>query len=148
MTLFPLDPISFRCAAPDSKKNRAQIVRVPIRRNGVPLFDRYGKPMVRSSILPSYTSRKQQEAIRAHLEHELGDRCYFDDHTVGVKLVHHARSDLIEVSVEDLGPRRRPFSGRKRDLQNLLEVVLDAMQGPVYRNDNQVARIEMERDLG
>lgn len=132
MTLWSIEPLTFRVAAPDSKKNRGQVVRYG---------DRY-------SYRPNPVALAQEQRIREFLTHELWGACpHFDDHDVRVVVGHHARSDELEVCVEDIRPRPKGFAGRRRDLANLLEVVLDAMQGPVYQNDNQVAEIEIRRLL-
>lgn len=139
--LFEIEPVTFRTPAPDSKKNRGRVVA-------------WGKPCPvcrqrpHHGFRPSGVALAQEERLRDYLVGELwGDCPRFSDHDVRVVVGYHARGDICEVRVEDLGPRRKGFSGRKRDLANLLEVLLDAMQGPLYANDNQVAEIEMRRLL-
>ena len=128
--LFKIEPISFRVATPDSKKNRGNIVR-------------YGN---RFSYRPNPVALAQEERIREFLTYELWGECpQFGDRDVRVTIRHYAREDECEVVVEDLGPRRKGFSGRRRDLSNVSEVLLDAMQGPVYENDNQVCELHMAR---
>lgn len=139
--LFKVEPVTFRTPPPDSKKNSREILRF-----GATCPRCHQKPYVKQR--PSRIALAQEERLREYLTHELwGDVPRFADHDVGVVIAHHARSDLLEVSVEDLGPRPKGFTGRKRDLANLLEVLLDAMQGPLYANDNQVTEIEMRRTL-
>lgn len=131
-TLFAIEPIEFRVAAPDSKKNRGQVLRYG---------DRYG-------YRPNPVALAQEEAIRAFLTRELWGECpHFGEDDVRVVVTHHARTDELIVRVEHVRPRPKKFAGRRRDLSNLLEVPLDAMQGPVYRNDNQVCEIQIVRSL-
>lgn len=131
--LFTIEPIRFTVAAPDSKKNRGQIVR----------FDN------RVSYRPNPVALEQEQAIRDYLELRLGsERPHFDNHDVRVSVDYLPRSDELDVLVEDVRPKPKGFTGRKRDLANLIEVLLDAMQGPVFANDNQVAEIWMARKVG
>ena len=129
-TLFQIEPIRFRVAAPDSKKNRGQVVR-------------YGS---RLGFRPNPVALAQEERIREFLTYELwGDCPHFGDNDVRVTITHHAREDEVDVLVEDIRPRPKGFSGRRRDLSNIAEVILDAMQGPVMKNDNQVVELVMRR---
>lgn len=133
--LFPIEPIEFRLPAPDSKKNRGAVIKVK---------GHY-------SIMPNPVAKKQERALRDHLFLELslglGTDPHFGDHDVRVEVDYVPREDEVLVRVSDIQPRPKGFTGRKRDLANLLEVILDAMQGPVYHNDNQVAEIAMQRIL-
>lgn len=131
-TLFQIEPVTFRTAAPDSKKNRGQVVR-------------YGQ---RLGFRPNPVALAQEERLREFLVYGLvGDCPHFGDNDVRVTITHHAREDEVDVLVEDLRPRPKKFAGRRRDLANIAEVILDAMQGPVYANDNQVAELVMRRML-
>lgn len=39
------------------------------------------------------------------------------------------------------------FRDRRRDLDNVLKPLLDALQGVVYANDRQIAHIELRREI-
>lgn len=130
--LFCPDPVFFDCARPQSKKNRGRIAK-----HGQRLF-----------FLPNPVALKQEKAIRAHLEAQLWGACpHFGEDDVRVIATYHARRDWLDITVEHVRPRPKGFTGRSRDLGNVLEVVFDAMQGPVYANDNQVAEIQIVRSL-
>jgi len=129
--LFPVDPIEFSLPAPDSKKNRGAVIKIA---------GHY-------SITPNPVAKEQQRRLRDHLFLALGAHPHFGDHDVRVEVDYVPREDEVLVRVSDIRERPRGFTGRKRDLANLLEVILDAMQGPVYHDDNQVAEIAMQRIL-
>jgi hypothetical protein len=57
------------------------------------------------------------------------------------------RSNTLRVVVRSLGPRPKGFTGRTRDIANIPESVLDALQGIVYANDNQVGLLIVRRLL-
>lgn len=69
----------------------------------------------------------------------------FGDDNVGVAFQHDVREEQLRVWIWSLGPRPAGKTGRKRDLQNLQEVVLDAAQGVVFDDDNQVDWLLMQR---
>lgn len=85
------------------------------------------------------TRRRAITAVAANLLPLFGD----DD--VGVTVKHHVAANVCEVVIERLGPPPNVPGWRKRDTPNLPDVVLDALQRIVYRNDNQVARLVVER---
>lgn len=66
---------------------------------------------------------------------------------VAVTITHYARDNEVSITVEKIAERRKGFSGRQRDISNLSEVILDALQHVVYHNDNQVSRLEIIRVL-
>jgi hypothetical protein len=67
------------------------------------------------------------------------------DDDVAVHMRHHVARDLFEVVVEPIGAPPTVDNWRARDTGNLPDVVLDAMQDLVFANDNQVARLVVER---
>lgn len=138
--LFELDPIQFTVAAPDSKKNRGRVL------SWGPKCPRCGRGS-HSSYFPNPIAKKQQDALHGHLDFEISEKPHFGKNSVRVVLEHHARTDICVVRVEDLGPPPKGFTGRKRDLANLLDVILDAMQGPVYANDNQCSEILLRKRI-
>ena len=69
------------------------------------------------------------------------------DREVEVLIDYYPRADECQVWVMDKGPKPKGFNGRRRDLANLGEVILDALQGPVVVNDNQVADLRFRRLL-
>lgn len=71
----------------------------------------------------------------------------FGDHEVGVELTWHVPTDRVLVTARDLGPRPKGRTGRRRDVTNLPELLLDAAQGLLYANDNQVAELTVRRAL-
>lgn len=71
----------------------------------------------------------------------------FGDQDVGVTITHNVPGDTVLVEVWSLGPRPKGKTGRKRDLQNLQEGILDGLQGLAYVDDNQVTMLHMTREL-
>lgn len=68
-----------------------------------------------------------------------------DDDDVRVTIVYDVESETCAVEVASIGPRPKGRTGRRRDVANLPEVVLDALQGIAYGNDNQVADLRVVR---
>jgi hypothetical protein len=67
---------------------------------------------------------------------------------VAVVCVHNVPGDFVDVLVRRIGsPPKKGATGRRCDVHNIPEVILDAMQGFAFANDNQVARLEVWRDL-
>ncbi len=64
---------------------------------------------------------------------------------VEVRLRYFPERELCEVVVERIGPPPAIPNWRRRDVGNLHDVVLDAMQRVAFANDNQVARLVVER---
>jgi hypothetical protein len=127
------EPVTFICEAPASKKNRGSIIKVN------------GRPM----ILPNKQALRDEAEIRGilHARYGGGEAPRFADHDVEVRVQFEPRLNRCYVTVSPLRPRPKGFTGRRRDLANILEALLDALQGPLLANDNQVARIVIERDL-
>jgi len=69
----------------------------------------------------------------------------FSDDDVAIDITHNVEADTVTVSVWSAGPRGKGKTGRKRDLQNLQEGILDALQGILFENDNQVTELRMRR---
>lgn len=66
---------------------------------------------------------------------------------VEVEATRLVGKDQLEVVFRHAGAKPKGRTGRDRDTQNLLESLLDAAQGVVYSNDNQVRRVAIERRL-
>jgi Holliday junction resolvase RusA-like endonuclease len=73
----------------------------------------------------------------------------FGDDDIAVYIEHRVETDTVSVVVYSAGdrPKRGRKTGRKRDLQNLQEGILDALQGILFENDNQVTHLTMRRKL-
>ena len=67
------------------------------------------------------------------------------DDEVCVRMVHDVASDVLHVRVYNMGPRSRGRTGRKRDVVNMPELVLDALQGIAFTNDRQVGWLTVAR---
>ncbi len=130
-SLFVIPEVRFTCAATQSKKNSGKVVR-------------YG---TRYGYRPNQVALDQEAMIRDHLDFVIPEPPHFGDREVAVVIQYDARADVCEVLVSDLGPRPKGFAGRRRDLANLGEVILDALQGPVIVNDNQVCELRFRRLL-
>lgn len=125
----------------------------PSLKNGKRLGRQFGSTrttMRVSSAVRSAMRLVQQEARAAAIAAETDtvlDEPTFGDDDIGVEMIHHAKSGELTVRVWSEGPRPRRFTGRKRDLQNLQDGVLDALQGVLFANDNQVVNLTMQRRL-
>ena len=64
---------------------------------------------------------------------------------VEVQIDLYPLSDAMEVIVRPLREKPKGKSGRRRDIASAIDVTLDAMQKAIYENDNQVARLVVER---
>jgi Holliday junction resolvase RusA-like endonuclease len=127
-----IEPVTFRAPALRSKKNR----RITFIRNGKVIQ------------MPDPKILKEQRDMRDQLSLEYrGKVAHFADNEVAVHVKYYPRTLETEVCISDMGPRPKKYSGRRRDLQNVLEALLDALQGPILINDNQVSRITVERCL-
>lgn len=139
--LFIADPVQFRCAPTDSKKNRGQVIGF-----GRPCRACGRKP--RYSYRPNPVALQQEERIREFLWRRFGDDApHFGDDDVRVEITFRPRDDAMDVAVEHVRSRPKGFSGRRRDIANLSEALLDALQGPVIANDNQLAELVIRREL-
>ena len=129
--------LTFTIPVPASTKNSRRLIR-------------RGK---RVMSLPSKKAEVSMRQIRAaamealrHYDVAPGETL-FGDHDVGVVIKHDVPSDTAIVEVRSLGPRPKGKTGRKRDLQNLQEGILDGLQGLAYVDDNQVTMLHMTREL-
>ena len=101
--------------------------------------------------LPSKAARKSVEEIRAAAtnalaEHQEREGSLFADDDIGVDITHHVKDDTCTVKVWSIGPKpKKGKTGRKRDLQNLQEGVLDTLQGLAFDDDRQVCLLQMKR---
>jgi Holliday junction resolvase RusA-like endonuclease len=95
-------------------------------------------------------------SIRAHAmvaaRNWHGQEALLPDDDVEVRIEHvlgaEEADDIVQVRVYALGPRPKGRTGRRRDVTNIPELVLDALQGIAYANDNQVTKLTVERVLG
>lgn len=63
---------------------------------------------------------------------------------VQMRVEYDASSRLLTARVSQLRPQQAPYD-RRRDVPNLFDVICDALEGAVYVNDNQIARLSAER---
>jgi hypothetical protein len=116
--------VSFRCPAPHSKKNSREGTR------------------------PNSVALSEQRALASFLQMTLGrDQPLFDGDDVGVEIDYLPRELACDVRVFRIRPKPAGFTGRRRDLDGLTHVLLDAMQGSIIRNDDQAAEIILRRIL-
>lgn len=88
------------------------------------------------------------KAIRRVCIEALGEgRILWPEDELECRMTVHMRSKRITCMVRSIGPRPKGFTGRTRDVSNLPELILDAMQGSVFGNDNQVGRLTVVREL-
>ena len=135
--------IVFSIPVPASTKNSRILVRGR------------GRPMS----LPSKAARRSVEQIRAAVIRvveeglaagllEARGPTLFGDDEIAVDVTHNVQDDTVSVKVWSIGPKPKGKTGRKRDLQNLQEGILDTLQGILYSNDSQVSWLQMTRSIG
>ena len=134
--------LEFVIPVPASSKNSRILTR-----------DACGRP--RS--FPSRAARRSAEQIKSAAQEAIdkakaaGDfkesegGTLFGDDEVAVEVSHDVPTDTVKVRLWSLGPRVKGRSGRKRDVQNCPEQLLDALQNLAYRNDNQVGMLLVRR---
>lgn len=69
----------------------------------------------------------------------------FGNDDLDVHIVWNVKYDKTTITVGSLGPPPKGKTGRRRDVQNIPAVVLDALQGIVYDDDKQVRRLTVEK---
>lgn len=104
----------------------------------------------RPALIKSKDALATEQQVRAAIVHACRGfakpgASMFGKDEVRVTMRHHVERELCEVIVESAGQRPDVKYWRSRDVQNLPDVVLDAMQGVAYDNDNQVAHLSVER---
>lgn len=82
-----------------------------------------------------------RDALRAAVAHEPA----LGRDEVRVVMSWHSLSNVLDVSFESLGPEPPTPTGRTRDLHNIPDVVLDAAEGIIFANDNQVSELLLRR---
>lgn len=123
---------------PASKKNRQRILR----------SSRTGRPFISSS----RAARADEEFVR-HLAEQAVSAAgcaepVFPQQSVELELLVDPFLQTTRVRVRAIADKPiRGASGRRSDLHNALDGLCDALQGVVYANDNQVARINARRLL-
>lgn len=126
--------ISLRVPRPPSTKNSRKVIRVA----------------GRTRTVPSTAAERSKAAFRAALLEQLGRiprEPILGDRNVAVRAEHLVDTDELLIEFEDRGPRPKGKTGRRSDLQNLLEGPLDWAQGLVYVDDNQVVEVDLRRVL-
>lgn len=117
---------------PKAKKNRPRLVDIGDR----------------TIMATSDASRTDQAAMKRMLAAAIDEgRVLWPDDDLEATFTLHMRSERCSVRVRSIGPRPKGFTGRRRDIANVPEAVLDAMQGSVMGNDNQVATLIVRRTL-
>jgi hypothetical protein len=105
--------------------------------------------MRRSSAVRSAQNWIREAAIQAIVDSggSAGDVETFGSQDISAVFVHNVARDTLTITIEGLGPKPRGTTGRKRDLQNLQDAALDALQGILYKNDNQITHLLMTRNV-
>lgn len=131
--------VSFWIPKPPSSKNarRARVVRGG-KANGRVI-------QYRPTNILRVTEQIRHQASLAMAARGWPPGALIEDNDIGVAMEFHVATEQLHVTVFDRGPKpKKP--GRKSDLHNMQELVLDAMQGIVYRNDNQVSHLLLLKD--
>lgn len=124
---------------PPAKKNRMEI------RTTGPVCPACGR---RRNIWPAPNKEVQR------FEHKLrkqalmalpGPASLYGLNDVEVRMVWHVASKTFAIAVDDLGPPPKRYAGRNKDLVNMPGACLDALQGIIYHDDKQVARLILEK---
>lgn len=125
----------------DSKKNAT----VPRRRGrGGPMFTGKKPHIEQQERTIRQAVRRATQGVPLPLFGELDD--------VHVRVVWLWRRSRLRVTIESMGPPptrgRSKATGRTRDMHNMLDTLLDALQGVAFRDDRQVARLSMRKQPG
>lgn len=97
----------------------------------------------------SIASREAMSTVQLLVDAALADygvpvgRSLFGDDRISVRIEHDVATGTVDLTVRSKGPKA-PGSGR-RDLQNLQDGLLDALEGLIYDNDRQVDVLVMRR---
>jgi Holliday junction resolvase RusA-like endonuclease len=97
---------------------------------------------------------KQIQEIACEALRQQAPTCYrsrvplLQDEDAQVEMVHNVANESVDVTVRGMGPRPKGRTGRRRDVVNLPELVLDAIQRIAFANDNQVADLRVWRNVG
>lgn len=129
--------LTFTIPVPPSTKNSRRILKHGRRRI-------VAKSKAAMSAMRSIQDLAIQELHRRALRPPPFNPLFGDD-DVAVDITHNVEADTVTISVWSAGPRGKGKTGRKRDLQNLQEGILDALQGILFENDNQVTELRMRR---
>jgi Holliday junction resolvase RusA-like endonuclease len=129
--------LTFTIPVPASTKNSRRLIR---RGRGITSL-----PSKKAVVSMRQIRAAALEAAKDHERAE--DGTVFGDQDIGVTIKHRVPDDTATVEVWSLGPRPKGKTGRKRDLQNLQEGILDGLQGLAYIDDNQVTMLHMTREL-
>lgn len=137
----------FVIPTPPSSKNTQKMRVIPGGKKGLGIPIRY-----RPSEVIEATEGIQRAAIgalRAQAPQCFAERRpLFEDDDVAVSMVHNVWNETVDVVVSQIGSRGKGRTGRRRDVVNLPELVLDAIQKIAYRNDNQVSDLRVWRNVG
>ena len=129
--------LRFVIPVPASTKNSRRLIR---RGRGITSL-----PSKKAVVSMAQIRTAALEAAEGHERAE--DGTVFGDQDIGVVIKHRVPDDTVLVEVWALGPRPKGKTGRKRDLQNLQEGILDGLQSIAYPNDNQIVMLQMTREL-
>lgn len=100
-----------------------------------------GTPFIAHNPKQKKAKKRINEIARALLPEGL----MFEDDELFVTIDWIVALDEVRVSVKSLGPRPKGRTGRQKDVQNIPAIILDALEGVVYRNDNQVKCLVVRR---
>ena len=131
--------LTFTIPVPASTKNSRRLIRRGRRVTSL--------PSKRAEVSMKQIRAAAIEALEQWQEYAAPGETLFGDDDIGVVIRHRVPDDTVVVEVWSLGPRPKGKTGRKRDLQNLQEGILDCLQGLAYKDDNQVAMLHMHRDV-
>lgn len=137
--------ITFRIPTPPAKKNRMQIITVPVKnkKTGDYVRDQWGNKKYRSMVQPNKESRDAEKAIAELCRtavRKAGRQPLYGENDIQVDCVWDVEHGHVDVTVTDLGPPPKKHRGRNKDLVNMGAVVYDAMNGIAYKDDRQIAK--------
>ena len=92
-----------------------------------------------------------QQLMTVTVLHKLDMRAgaVFDGDSLDLVVTIDKDTDTTYVEIQSLGPRPKGKTGRKRDKQNELTLVCDALEkARIVSNDNQFASITVKRIVG
>lgn len=132
------EPFEFWIDSAHSKKNQTQII-----------CPHSVKSLTRHLLVPSGEAKRDAREIARLAETivHATDRPHFPSEDLCATFVVYPRSGRMALRLDAIGERPKGFTGRRRDLHGHIDVVLDALEGIAFANDNQIAELYIRRVL-
>ncbi len=138
--------LRFVIATPPSSKNNRHVQAYTDRATGKPRAFMYRDSSVKQAtegIREAVALALMRQAPAAFRER----RPLWENDDVRVEVVHNVVNETCDITMFGAGAPPRGRTGRRRDVTNLPELILDACQRVAYTNDNQVSDLRVYRNV-